>query len=158
MIFSSLAAAQFRSSNEPDPWCVDKPASVKQEQLQCLRSTIEAKTLREILSEVARGKRSAPPLNPNGQISKRKLLKLFPRSILVFQISPSETAGYDVQFVFKNFPHHEFLAWFAPDDNDGFTLQMIVDSGSEKESAKIRKCNCRKKNFNRVGYERPIYS
>jgi hypothetical protein len=148
MIFLNLALAQYKSLDKPDPWCIDKSASLKRKQLECLRSTVETQTLRKILSAVASGERKAPPLNLNGQISKQKFLKLFSRPILVFQISFSETAGYDVYFVFKNFPNHEFFAWFAPDDNDEFTLDMLVDSGPEKESAQTR-MKLRKKEFRR---------
>jgi hypothetical protein len=148
LFFLNLAQAQFKSSIEPSPWCLDKPVSVKKKQLECLRSTVQAKTLRQILNEVASGKRKAPSLNPSGQIDKREFLKLMPRPILVFQVSPSETAGYDVHFVFKNFLRHEFLAWFAPDGSDGFILDMLVDSGPEKKSARIR-MKLRQKEFQR---------
>jgi hypothetical protein len=139
VIYCQQAQAQFKAQNEPDPWCVDQRGHAKIDQLQCLRATVEASALRQILTDTAKKKREPPPLNPNGEFTKWAFLKLFHRPILVFEVLLAEHGGYNVHFIFKNYPRHEFLAWFAPGDDDSFALQMIANLGSEKKSAKIRR-------------------
>ncbi len=80
-----------------------------------------------------------PPINADGLISEKKFKKLFSQPILVFAIPESQSAGYDVHFIFKNYLKLEFSAWLTIDDDMSLQPKMIMVEDPDPHIRKIHK-------------------
>ena len=116
------------------------PYSSNKNQLQCLKSTMPAQLVRKTLTEIIHGKRPSPVIHTGRYLKEVEILKLFKQPILVHGVTYAEHDLYNVFFIFKGFPKHEFFAVIGfMDDKDFHDVAAIVDAGPEKESAELRK-------------------
>jgi len=102
--------------------------------------------VRKTLTQIIQGKRASPVIHTGRYLSEIEILKHFKEPILVYEVTQAKYWAYDVAFIFKNFPQHEFQAAVGyPDDKPTNDVDAIVDAGPE-DSAKLRK-RLQKKEF-----------
>jgi hypothetical protein len=152
LILILLFGMQSRANK--DPWCVNHAQSLNKDQLRCLKSLTQTLKVRQFLTDVISGKVESVSLNTDGVISEKRFLEFFKQPILVFDVSYAKSGGYDVHFIFKNFSKHEFFTWLTYNDDESYKVEIVVDSGPEKESAKIRK-SLQKKEFDQFWISPP---